>query len=602
MRGVVIVGAGWGSGLEDFADAETLVAIEGEASTFQQLQRRVVDLPNAHALQAIIADASGPREFHSASRLSESGLIPPGNLQSLWRNLSIRSVERLESVSLDELLPRMSASTEARHAFNWLRIDCLPAATVLEGAVAIVDELEVIELRCVSGDVQMGVPEASLAACTAWLEPRGFRMILLEEELNPLLLQAVFVRDPRPIAERAQLLEEQLEALTFEHEAQSQQATNQLTQLRGDVALAREEIGALNKKAEELQGDKIALEQALQVEKLRGGEVLSQFERLVDMLGKQKGDLEGQIKRQSDELIAVRKFLESTVKKEVGAAARQVEAVLGLQRYLSSGELPDFNLEAHTWPVCPDFSLYLIELLELNDYDVIIEFGSGISTAIIAKTLAQIARRRNQKRSVDFVSFDHLQKYYQQTHDRLQHVGLIDSVRLTLPMKVLTVFGTRPEAIKMAPVVNALAACPDIQTVVCVTAQHRQMLDQVLRLFEITPEHDLDVMKPGQDLYDITSNILLGLRPVLAQAERPDLGAGAWRHHHHPGDHAGGLLRAHSGRAHRSGSAHGRQVRALPGRDEPQDHWPRWPTCTLRPPRPPRPICWQKGCRPQPSS
>jgi hypothetical protein len=432
MRGVVIVGAGWGSGLEDFADAETLVAIEGEASTFQQLQRRVVDLPNAHALQAIIADASGPREFHSASRLSESGLIPPGNLQSLWRNLSIRSVERLESVSLDELLPRMSASTEARHAFNWLRIDCLPAATVLEGAVAIVDELEVIELRCVSGDVQMGVPEASLAACTAWLEPRGFRMILLEEELNPLLLQAVFVRDPRPIAERAQLLEEQLEALTFEHEAQSQQATNQLTQLRGDVALAREEIGALNKKAEELQGDKIALEQALQVEKLRGGEVLSQFERLVDMLGKQKGDLEGQIKRQSDELIAVRKFLESTVKKEVGAAARQVEAVLGLQRYLSSGELPDFNLEAHTWPVCPDFSLYLIELLELNDYDVIIEFGSGISTAIIAKTLAQIARRRNQKRSVDFVSFDHLQKYYQQTHDRLQHVGLIDSVRLTL--------------------------------------------------------------------------------------------------------------------------------------------------------------------------
>lgn len=432
MRGVVIVGAGWGSGLEDFADAETLVAIEGEASTFQQLQRRVVDLPNAHALQAIIADASGPREFHSASRLSESGLIPPGNLQSLWRNLSIRSVERLESVSLDELLPRMSASTEARHAFNWLRIDCLPAATVLEGAVAIVDELEVIELRCVSGDVQMGVPEASLAACTAWLEPRGFRMILLEEELNPLLLQAVFVRDPRPIAERAQLLEEQLEALTFEHEAQSQQATNQLTQLRGDVALAREEIGALNKKAEELQGDKIALEQALQVEKLRGGEVLSQFERLVDMLGKQKGDLEGQIKRQSDELIAVRKFLESTVKKEVGAAARQVEAVLGLQRYLSSGELPDFNLEAHTWPVCPDFSLYLIELLELNDYDVIIEFGSGISTAIIAKTLAQIARKRNQKRSVDFVSFDHLQKYYQQTHDRLQHVGLIDSVRLTL--------------------------------------------------------------------------------------------------------------------------------------------------------------------------
>ncbi|MBS0467516.1 MAG: UDP-N-acetylglucosamine 2-epimerase (non-hydrolyzing) [Proteobacteria bacterium] len=90
-------------------------------------------------------------------------------------------------------------------------------------------------------------------------------------------------------------------------------------------------------------------------------------------------------------------------------------------------------------------------------------------------------------------------------------------------MKVMVVFGTRPEAIKMAPLVKALQrAAPAIQTVVCVTAQHREMLDQVLRLFDIQPEHDLNVMKPGQDLFDITANILTGLKPVLA-AERPDL-------------------------------------------------------------------------------
>lgn len=90
-------------------------------------------------------------------------------------------------------------------------------------------------------------------------------------------------------------------------------------------------------------------------------------------------------------------------------------------------------------------------------------------------------------------------------------------------MKVMVVFGTRPEAIKMAPLVKALQrAAPAIQTVVCVTAQHREMLDQVLRLFDIQPEHDLNVMTPGQDLFDITANILTGLKPVLA-AERPDL-------------------------------------------------------------------------------
>ncbi|MDP3834877.1 MAG: UDP-N-acetylglucosamine 2-epimerase (non-hydrolyzing) [Hydrogenophaga sp.] len=90
-------------------------------------------------------------------------------------------------------------------------------------------------------------------------------------------------------------------------------------------------------------------------------------------------------------------------------------------------------------------------------------------------------------------------------------------------MKVMFVFGTRPEAIKMAPVVKEFqAASPAIETVVCVTAQHREMLDQVLQLFDIRPEHDLNVMKPGQDLYDITSNILIGLKAVLVN-ERPDL-------------------------------------------------------------------------------
>jgi UDP-N-acetylglucosamine 2-epimerase (non-hydrolysing) len=89
-------------------------------------------------------------------------------------------------------------------------------------------------------------------------------------------------------------------------------------------------------------------------------------------------------------------------------------------------------------------------------------------------------------------------------------------------MKILTVFGTRPEAIKMAPVVNVLHQTAGIESQVCVTAQHRQMLDQVLNLFDILPDHDLNIMKPGQDLTDITANILLGLRAIL-KAQRYDM-------------------------------------------------------------------------------
>ncbi|PQJ96088.1 non-hydrolyzing UDP-N-acetylglucosamine 2-epimerase [Chromatium okenii] len=88
--------------------------------------------------------------------------------------------------------------------------------------------------------------------------------------------------------------------------------------------------------------------------------------------------------------------------------------------------------------------------------------------------------------------------------------------------RILTVFGTRPEAIKMAPVVQALAADAMFESRVCVTAQHRQMLDQVLQLFAIQPDFDLNLMQPGQDLTDITANVLLGLRGVL-QEFQPDL-------------------------------------------------------------------------------
>lgn len=89
-------------------------------------------------------------------------------------------------------------------------------------------------------------------------------------------------------------------------------------------------------------------------------------------------------------------------------------------------------------------------------------------------------------------------------------------------MKVLTVFGTRPEAIKMAPLVKRLQEEDGIRGRVCVTAQHRQMLDQVLDLFEIRPDHDLNLMRPGQDLYSMTAEILQSLKPVLEQ-EQPDI-------------------------------------------------------------------------------
>lgn len=89
--------------------------------------------------------------------------------------------------------------------------------------------------------------------------------------------------------------------------------------------------------------------------------------------------------------------------------------------------------------------------------------------------------------------------------------------------KIMLVFGTRPEAIKMAPLVKEFQKYPDVfDTIVCVTGQHRQMLDQVLEIFDIKPDYDLNIMKQGQDLYDVTARVLTGMRDVLAEAH-PDV-------------------------------------------------------------------------------
>lgn len=89
--------------------------------------------------------------------------------------------------------------------------------------------------------------------------------------------------------------------------------------------------------------------------------------------------------------------------------------------------------------------------------------------------------------------------------------------------KIVLVFGTRPEAIKMAPLLKEFQNHPkDFKTIVCVTGQHREMLDQVLKIFDITPDYDLNIMKQGQDLYDVTARVLLGMRDVL-HTEEPDL-------------------------------------------------------------------------------
>ena len=179
------------------------------------------------------------------------------------------------------------------------------------------------------------------------------------------------------------------------------------------------------------------LEQEVRASQEQSKLAVQSIQEMAVSLEQRNGAIDELFKKQANDLISVRKYLDSSLKKEVANATKQIEASIGLQSYFATGELPNVNTEHHSWPVSPDFALYLIELIELNDYDLIIEFGSGISTVIVAKTLAKMAPRRQGKPPVDFVSFDHLDEYYRQTRAQLQHAGLVDAVQLTLaPLKV----------------------------------------------------------------------------------------------------------------------------------------------------------------------
>jgi len=143
----------------------------------------------------------------------------------------------------------------------------------------------------------------------------------------------------------------------------------------------------------------------------------------------QNAALSEQIKKQNADLTSMRESLENTIKKEMLNGAQQLEAFMGIQNFLNHGErLPGM----HGWPISPDFALYLIELVDSNDYDLILEFGSGTSTVLIAKALARIGREHHGKPPTVQVAFEHLEQYHAQTLANLTQSGLADAVQLVL--------------------------------------------------------------------------------------------------------------------------------------------------------------------------
>jgi hypothetical protein len=156
-------------------------------------------------------------------------------------------------------------------------------------------------------------------------------------------------------------------------------------------------------------------------------QISESFESLTSSINQQKSDLQTQIKKQSQIIDKVRDTLTKSIKAEVTNATKQLEAFFGIKSYFETGEVIG---ALHGWPISPDLGLYLIQQLEVTHYDLVIEFGSGTSTQLMAKALEVIAKRYPERTKPVQAAFEHLTQYHQKTLSILQQSGQAESVHL----------------------------------------------------------------------------------------------------------------------------------------------------------------------------
>lgn len=434
-RNIALVGAGngkgiWAQWLVNQASKTRVTFIEAEPLQYSILQR-TLDLLGELARHCeirniVVAAQQGTSSFFVANSPQESGLLEPRLLLGLWPNLQTEEVRELSAISLDALLSDLSEDAEQplgeRH---WLVIDCLPAGSLLRASSKL-DLVDVVIARVLLGEKHAIPNGTSLEEVTEVLQQKNMLQIAVEVTRHPGIGYALFVRDVRADLHIHRIECQKLrlnyeEQTTLLHECRTK--VEKLTQAK---LIAEHQTQERKAQIEQLIKAKESAEQ--QIQEISQQIKESQEELRIEV--EKNLDVEFLFQKNAEELVRMRKSLDTSLKKAITNASRQMQAFTGLENYWRTGELPTANNETHAWPVSPDFSLCVVTLLEKNDYDLVIEFGTGVSTVVIAKALKKLSSKRARKFPVDFISFDHLEQYYQQTLSMLQQAALESYVKL----------------------------------------------------------------------------------------------------------------------------------------------------------------------------
>lgn len=462
-RGVLLVGAGAGQGRwvewlrsRGVASAEVPVhLVEGDERQYRNLQRNFVADAGWTSWRDVVAPAAGTATFHCVSNPAESGLLPIQSLQKLWPHLSAgQDVVVEDATTLDALYSEVGGHT------NWLVLDCLPAAALLQGGAELLLQLDVALVR-VASDLP---PEllADQQAVDQRLHAAGLRCVHSQDERHPALAHVLYVRDTTHRLKASEWAQEQVkqaqeawekEKTRLMHMHQmasesarqvSEQAKNalqeQLQQAQSQAKQAQEQL----KSAQETWAkEKAELSQAYQAASELVRQTAEQAKQASEqtLLTQLKQAQSKQWEACQQSIKDAEKQLRISFDQGLANSVKQIEDFISIQNYLTNGDsLSNF----HGWPISPDIGLFLIEHLRERRHDLIIEFGSGTSTALFAKTL-KISRPEALPRTVraskgvkskpvhaarPVCAFEHDKLYLHRTQAMLQAQGLLEWVAL----------------------------------------------------------------------------------------------------------------------------------------------------------------------------
>jgi hypothetical protein len=546
---VVLVGAGNGTGplVQGLLTVQGMPqhagmkahALEAHAPTLAQLAKRLGPDSTWQLSADVVISPHGEANptYHHYSLGTESSLLPPSELQTLWPSLQLMGEQPASSgVPINNLLTSLLPSP-------WLLLDCLPAAYLLHGA-------DLSHTHVLLARVVLGAPDASPSGSTfaelqAQLAPQGYQLAACFAERNSQLAKTLWLRDPAWLQQQAkakadQALSEQSKA----HEAQTKsraqelqalqtandEAKQAISQLQAKLAAevqAKQDLQAQNvqdlAQAAELtqaneqsqtqlkaaqaelqqakaQAEQLAQAHAQQLEKERAqaAQALSEQSKAHEAQAKgtaqelqalqtandeakqaneqlqakhaaeaqAKQDLQAQLqateaqknardqenaalleqvkkidlavtdqtqialqlaKIEKDAQESEKRF-KSELAKGLTNAVKQLESYMAIQQWADSGSAA---FDFHGWPISPDLGLFLIDKINTRGYDLIIEFGSGTSTALIAKAVSKRAQLQDAIRSTQILSFEHKLNYFEKTQQTLKQHGFDSSVQLT---------------------------------------------------------------------------------------------------------------------------------------------------------------------------